>query len=252
MKTVALAGLIALSLCAAPLVADQPQAADQPQPSEPAGPSAAPPRLTVAVDGDRDLEVVMGPARSSRSIIYMHGVCGDPLAFESWARAAGRFATFISLRGDVACKGRRGRSKWSYDKKALRRRIGEALDAVSKRRKLKLDPEQVALIGYSQGASRVEAMAHAYPTHYRRVALIAPPKQPSLARLAKSERVLLMAGGWDVRSHIRAAHLELERAGRTVRYLELPKAKHGEYGPRAQPVMTRALSWLFASSQQQD
>ena len=64
------AALVALLLCAAPLAADPPK-------------TKTPPRLTIAVDGDRELEVVMGPARSARSIVYLHGVCGDPLAFES-------------------------------------------------------------------------------------------------------------------------------------------------------------------------
>jgi predicted esterase len=175
----------------------------------------------------------------------MHGVCGDPLAFESWVRAATAHATFISMRGDLPCKSRPGRRKWSMRWSHLDARIAEALEVAARERGRSLDRDEVVLVGYSQGAARVEALAAAFPKRYRRVALIASPVEPSASRLGRAERTVLMAGGWDAREHIHKASLALARAGRDALYLELPKARHGEYGPDAERVMGRGLDWLF-------
>src|SRR5690606_19879596 len=132
----------------------------------PDGDVAAPEILHVPVEGDRDLEVVLGPADSRLAAVYLHGVCGDPLAFESWAGAAARHATLISLRGDVACKTRPGRTKWSWSPRINDRRIRHAVQVASGLRRARglpeLDSEQIALIGYSQGAARVQALAIHY------------------------------------------------------------------------------------------
>ena len=124
---------------------------------------AAPEAVTVKVPGDKDLEVVMGPVASARSVVYMHGVCGDPHAFDSWRNAASRHATLVSLRGELKCKTRPGRTKWTKRLKTIDERIARALTAVSALRATPLDPTKVTLLGYSQGAMRVEAMAHAFP-----------------------------------------------------------------------------------------
>ena len=54
-----------------------------------------------------------------------------------------------------------------------------------------------------------------------------------------------MAGAWDNRKHLFDASSELARAGLTVRYGELPRARHGEYGPNAMQAMHAGLEWLF-------
>lgn len=216
--------------------------------------SQPPTRVTIAVPEDKRVEVVLGPRDSSNVIIYMHGVCGDPLAFSSWATAAAKRATLISLRGDVRCQNNRQRHKWSYDYKRNDRRIRAAIDAVERMRQntasrttvTPLDKASIILIGYSQGAKRAEALAYRFPARYRRVALIGIATKPNATMLLKSERVLLMAGAWDARRHIRAGRAELERARKSVRYLELPKARHGEYGPKALEVMDQGLGWLLA------
>ena len=38
----------------------------------------------------------------------------------------------------------------------------------------------------------------------------------------------------------------IRKTRRPVRYLELPKARHGEYGPEGPRVMAEGLAWLFA------
>jgi len=204
---------------------------------------------TVRVDGDAALEVLLGPPASSQVIVYLHGLCGDPLAFRSWARAARRRATFISLRGDRICDDRPSRRRWSWDMPRLDRRLRKAIHTVDRFRggPIHLDDGDVALVGYSQGAHRVEHLAFRFPERYRRVIMIAPANEPNAGRLAKAERVLLMAGGWDAKKHIFEGFQSLQRRHATAKYLELPKARHGQYGPRASEVMTEAFRWLFAA-----
>lgn len=201
---------------------------------------------TIHVDGDADLEVLLGPPSSPQVVVYMHGVCGDPLAFGSWARSARRRATFISLRGDEVCDERPSRRRWSWDLARIDRRIRQAVEIVSAFRVgVPLDETRIVLVGYSQGAHRVEQLAFRFPDHYRRVVMIAPANEPNAGRLAKTERVLLMAGEWDARSHIYSAFQALERRRHPSKYLELPKARHGQYGPDAARVMDEAFAWVL-------
>lgn len=233
------------ALCALAATAS---AEDEPPPARKIG------SISFAIVGDRDVEVALGPIDSARVIIYLHGTCGDPYAFQSWIDAAVAHATLISLRGDEACKKNTSRSQWSWDSKKNARRIDVAIAAVQKLREsmvdsvevTPLDKDDVTLIGYSQGAHRAEVLAHRFPKRFKRVALIAMAKQPDAGRLHHTERVLLMAGGWDARTHIYEGYQEMRRTKKdAVRYLELPKARHGEYGPKAQETMADALDWLF-------
>ncbi len=193
--------------------------------------------------------MVDGPTGSAQVILYMHGVCGDPLAFRSWISSAIKHATFISLRGDLKCDKRPGRSKWSYRHASRDRRISAAIRAVNAVRAARgamlLDPANVVLVGYSQGARRAESLAYRYPKRYRRVALIGIATEPLVHKLRGSEAILLMAGERDARQHIRDGRDQLTRAGKRVQYLELPKARHGQYGPDAEAIMGQGLDWLF-------
>lgn len=219
----------------------------------PQKPAANAPIMTMKVAGDRNIEVALGPIHAADVIVYLHGVCGDPLAFQSWAAAASERSTLISLRGDLKCDKRRGRYKWSYDFARTNRRIDRAIDAVEAWRNDMVDSEQpaeldrdhIVLIGYSQGAQRVQSMAHRFPDRFERIAMIAPPRAPEAAKLKKADRVLLMAGEKDAKKHIQEGRDALEKQGNTVKYLELPGAHHGEYGPKAQLVMAQGLDWLY-------
>ncbi|MEM1031828.1 MAG: hypothetical protein AAGN82_15875 [Myxococcota bacterium] len=214
-----------------------------------------PPRPTsVAIAGDVPVEVAWSvDPDSQRALVYLHGHCGDPTAFRGWADAATSHGTLMSLRGDLECPRRPGRRKWSFDLARIDRRIRAALQAVSDHRGRSdggLRAEDIALIGYSQGALRVEFLAHAFPQRYRRVVSIAVAAAPSPYRFREAERVLFMAGGWDVRRHIRDGYDELRHLQRgqgrgETRYLELPRARHGSYGPEGRAVMAEGLDWLF-------
>lgn len=205
--------------------------------------------VTLPVVGDREIEVLDGPPRSSRVIVYMHGVCGDPLAFRSWSGAASRFATLISLRGDSPCGKRPGRSTWGYDLVGTDKRVTAAIRRANARRRARgetqLDASKVTLVGYSLGARRAEWLAGKFPQRYVRVAMIGSPVKPEFRALSRHARFLVMAGSLDARRHLVEGSQDLARAGLTVRYLELPSARHGEYGPQAYEVMTEGLVWLF-------
>ncbi len=233
--------MVALICPAASSAADQPATESK---------SANSPAVhTVKVAGDRPVEMVEGPARSPKVIIYMHGVCGDPVAFRSWVSSAVKHATLISLRGDLRCDKRPGRCKWSYRHASHNRRVTAAIKAVNAVRAAAgstlLSLDEVVLVGYSQGARRAESMAFRFPKRYRRVALIGIATEPLVHKLRASEAVLLMAGERDARQHIRDGRDHLVRAGKRVHYLELPKARHGQYGPDAKATMGRGLDWLF-------
>ena len=217
-----------------------------------------PSTITVAVPDDAPVEVVLGPPDSPHAIIYLHGFCGDPYAFEGWSAAATQHGTLISMRGDLKCKKRRGRRRWSYRFELLRQRIDAALDAVDGLRASShtaavpaaLAHDNVTLIGYSQGAKRVASLGARYPERFQRLAIIAIAAEPSAAKLRRVPSVLLMAGARDARKHIKEGYAKLRKMrrgteNRRVRYLELPDAAHGEYGPQALPVMTEGLDWLF-------
>ncbi|MSP24724.1 MAG: hypothetical protein EXR75_06075 [Myxococcales bacterium] len=255
-----LAGVIALACVL--LARDAASEPRHPEAREAADAARAPPKgpapdlesgaaaRSVTVAGDRSAEVRFGPKKSKLAILYLHGVCGDPLAFSSWVRAATRHGTLISLRGDTRCEDKPDRTKWGYDFAATDRRIRKAIAAVSKARRgrgeAELTDEDVALIGYSQGARRVEWLAGRFPKRYRRVALIGIAVEPSPERLGGTDGVLLMAGELDARHHIKLGRDALVTAKKRVHYLELPQARHGEYGPDALAVMGKGLDWLLA------
>ncbi len=208
-----------------------------------------PPIATLHVHADRDIEVVDGPADSPRVLLYLHGVCGNPYAFRPWRAAAAKHGTLISLRGDEGCDDKPGRSKWSYDFDKNNRRVSEAIARADAWRQdhgeAHLDGEHVVVIGYSQGSRRAEWFASRFPERYRHVGLIAGAYAPAPEHLANAQGVLVMAGQLDAKKHLIEGEDALEKAGIRARYLELPNAGHGEYGPQALRVMGEGLDWLL-------
>lgn len=203
----------------------------------------APTPVTMRVGFERAVWVL--PGKTNLPIVYLHGRCGDPKAFTAFARAASNVGTLVSFVGDQACKGG-DRFKWSGDVVSLDKRISRTLEHVGKTldRDLAAAPERVA-IGYSQGALMAESLGTRFPERYARVVLIGGPRAPKDTSLGKTSAVLLMAGDLDARQHLRLAKDDLERRGKRASYLELPGARHGEYGAEAERVMGEAFSWLL-------
>ncbi|NUO48720.1 MAG: hypothetical protein HOV80_07680 [Polyangiaceae bacterium] len=218
--------------------------ADAPETELAQPPAASQPEVAIReirVPGDSS--VLVAPGETSTPIIYLHGRCGDPTAFRAWAQAGVKFGTILSIKGDQKCKGG-GRTKWTEDGAKLDRRITQAIEAVRKELGIELDTERRLVVGYSQGALRAELLGTKFPKRYPRAVLIAGPRAPRPTSLVRSEAVLLVVGDHDAREHLSEAATKLAHAGRAVRYLELPGARHGEYGSDAPRVFSEGLTWL--------
>ncbi len=200
--------------------------------------------VTLAVPEDREVHVIHGEASTARAIVYLHGVCGDIRAIRSWAKAVSPFATLIALHGDEPC-GDPSRFRWSPDIIAIDRRIRRAVDVVAQSRGGHLEAAELAIFGYSQGATRASALARELPDRYTRVVLGGSPSTPSVTNLSKTKAVVVIGGQYEAKDHMGDGVEALKRAGKRVAYFELPRASHGQYGPEAEPVLARAFAFLF-------
>jgi predicted esterase len=200
----------------------------------------------VPVPGDKPVLVIHAPADNQRAIIYLHGMCGNVRAVESFREAAVASGTLISLLGDRPCGG--GRFHWSKKIDGIEARVENALRAVRAARGGLLDTEQPVLFGYSQGAARAESLVARQPQRYRLVVLGGSPHEPKLRHLGDATAVAVFGGELETFGHMQAGAEVLAAAGKTARFFLLPKAKHGEFGPDGNRVMSELFTWLFAGS----
>ena len=195
----------------------------------------------VRVPRDKPVLVVRG--EGSRVIVYLHGRCGEPERLRAWAAAASRVGTVIALRGEVRCRDGL-RTRWTEDVGTVDRRITAAIRAVGATQSGPLDATSRIVFGYSQGALRAESLASRYPDRYPLVVLAAGPRGPRAEALAKVRRAVVVAGEFDVRDPLAKSADELADRGVPTRYVELPGARHGEFGPEAVPRLEAAFAWL--------
>jgi len=203
----------------------------------------------VAIPNDRDVHVYHAPADQVRALVYLHGVCGNVRAVRSWVDRALTFGTLIELVGDSPCAGRPGRFAWKAPVTSITDRVRVALEVVKAARAGLLDTDHVVLFGYSQGAARAEAMAHAAPRMFTHVVLGSPPTQPDPLLLATCESVVVLGGSEEDTRHLIDGVSALASAGIRARFVSLPGAAHGQYGPNAPEVIAGALAWLLASDE---
>lgn len=236
----------AASSAAAPDVAPPtPPPAPSPAPPPPEAPRYDPALPTeVPVTGDLVALVAHGPIGEQRSIVYLHGVCGDVTKYRAWAETAVRFGTVVAVRGDDKCK-EPGRFKWGASVKRTDQRLVAALRAVGAVRG-GLDTESVTLVGYSQGSARAEGLVRAFPSRYRRAVLIAGPLEHEPSSFRSAAAIAILAGALDLKTHLQDAAAKAAKAGVRARYFELPGARHGDYGPEGARVMGEALAWVYA------
>lgn len=199
----------------------------------------------VELAGDRPLRVAFAQTGSREVIVYLPGMCGDERGADALSPVLTRYATVITVRGDVKCPDRPG-FKWPHDAAAIQARIDRALGEVNRLHGGDLDTERVTLFGYSQGAHRAERVAAAAPFRYPRVVLGGPPTSAWPARLRHAERVVILVGELEHAGHMADGYLDLVDAGIDARFDVLPRAGHGTFGPDGPRVVDGAMAWLFA------
>ncbi len=171
-------------------------------------------------------------------LIYLHGWCGKIESVETWKLTAAAHGTLIAPSGDLKCPN--GRTKWSKKTEQQHERIQRAIAAVQEARGGALDPDDILLIGYSQGAARAYRLARLQPNIYSRLVLGGPPEATfhRVPRPRASDR-RCSAGELETTQYMRAGHRRLARSRQARPLLGmLPKSKHGEYGPEAERVAT--------------
>jgi len=198
-------------------------------------------------DGTPPVFVLRGEPRGPGKLVFIHGICGHGLGYaQSFAHSAARHGTLIAPQGDRACDGT-PLAKWSLDTAALDARIVSAFHSLGF-----VDPiADVAVIGYSQGANRAEALARKWPARYTRLILIAGPTKVSPYGL-KVRSAVMMAGTLDRQELMQASSKSFLAAGRRARYLPLPNARHGAMGDTPEATMASALDWLHAEPSRGD
>lgn len=185
--------------------------------------------------------VMRGEPHGSGKLVFIHGICGHGLGYaQSFQWSAAKHGVLIAPQGDVPCSPGSPWAKWSLDVATLDVRIVAAFRALGTPK----PDREIAVIGYSQGASRAEALARRWPERYTRLILIAGPTKVSPYGLSVTS-ALMMAGTLDRQDLMQRSAKAFAAAGRRARYLPLPNGRHGSMGDTPEQTMGAALDWLY-------
>jgi pimeloyl-ACP methyl ester carboxylesterase len=191
--------------------------------------------------------VMRGGPRGPSRIVFLHGMCGHALGYaQAFQYAAATKGTLIAPQGDRAC-GDGPWSSWSNDIDALDHRIVTTFRALGF-----ADPDDIVAIGYSQGASRAEALARKWPGRYTRLVLIAAPTLVSPQGLGSLRAAVTMAGELDRQDLMKKGVGVLLAAGIPTTYMMIPQATHGAMGPTPEKTMGQSLDWLWEHQKPDD
>jgi predicted esterase len=201
--------------------------------------AAAAVRVEKLENAKPEVFVTRGRAGPQR-LVFLHGMCGHGMGYaQSFQFAAARWGRLVAPQGDVTC-GKGPWAQWSTDLEALDRRIVDSF------MQLGLEPEQITLIGYSQGASRAEQLIRKYPERYRYLISIGAPQAVSPSGLRQLRGAVMLAGEHDRQDQMRTGVTVLEKQGIPTTFMELPGARHGAMGKNPEKSMESALDWLYA------
>jgi hypothetical protein len=192
------------------------------------------------VAGDLPAFFLHGQTPSRLGMVFLSGACTHPQGYiQAFQFAAHEKGSILGPQGDVCCGG--AFRRWTLDPARQNDRIEAGYEAAGEGDRLK----DMVLIGYSQGALLAELLADRYPGRYTRVILIGAPTEPSPSRLRHVRAAVMISGQYDATERMKAGARALEAAGIPTRYLEMPKARHGQMAD-AEHVMGEALEWVTA------
>jgi predicted esterase len=187
--------------------------------------------------------VMKGRPEGLSPIVFLHGMCGHALGYaQSFQFSAAKKGVLVAPQGDQACDGSPF-SSWTSDVESLDLRLRRTFAHLGVPEPLR----DVTVIGYSQGASRAEALARKYPERYSRLVLMAGPTVPSVPALKALRAVVTMAGERDRRDLMQSGANAFRAAGIPATFQLIPEARHGEMGPHPEQTMGAALDWLWGN-----
>jgi pimeloyl-ACP methyl ester carboxylesterase len=190
--------------------------------------------------------VMRGGPRGAARIVFLHGMCSHALGYaQAFQFAAASKGTLIAPQGDKPCGG--PWASWSNDIDALDKRIVAAFHALGHD-----NPDEIVVIGYSQGASRVAALARKWPHRYTRIVLIAGPTAVSPDGLRLLDGAVTMAGEFDRQGLMKKSAADLAAAGVPAAYFIIPRASHGSMGAAPETTFGTMLDWLWAHQKQKE
>jgi predicted esterase len=188
--------------------------------------------------------VLRGEPRGKARLVFLHGMCGHALGYaQSFQWSAAKKGTLVAPQGDRVC-GQGPWALWSGDLVALDRRIVDAFRSLGDREPI----DDIVLMGYSQGATRAEALARKWPERYTRLILLGAPKASSAQGLSSIRAAVMMAGERDRQDQMKAGMRAFRAAGIPATFMVIPKATHGAMGPTPEETMGAALDWLWENS----
>lgn len=186
--------------------------------------------------------VVRGAGLGPGRLVFLHGMCGHALGYaQSFQFAAAKRGRLIAPQADVVC-GAGPEAKWSLDVKALHERIERTFLELGDSPPI----DDICVIGYSQGATRAEALARAFPERYSRLISIGAPGVANPSGLTHLRAALMMAGARDRLDLMKEGAKRLARAKVRAEFRIIPEATHGSMGPHPEQTMEAALAWVYA------
>jgi pimeloyl-ACP methyl ester carboxylesterase len=184
--------------------------------------------------------VLRGAHGGAAPIVVLHGMCSHALGYaQSFQWSAAEKGVLVAPQGDRPCSG--PWASWSLDLHNIDERVQLAFRSVGMSEPL----HDVTVVGYSQGASRAEALARKWPDRYSRLVLIASPDAPSARGLGKLRAAVMMAGERDRQDLMKQGIASFRAAGVPVTFKVIPGARHGQMGPAPESTMGEALDWLW-------
>lgn len=184
--------------------------------------------------------VLRGGPVGPEKLVFLHGRCGHGLGYaQSFQRSAAKRGTLIAPQGDIPC-GDGPWARWSKDVAALDGRIRDTFRALGHAEPIR----DIIVMGYSQGATRAEALAREYPDVYTRLVLMGGPYAAKARGLEALRAAVAMAGERDRRDLMQASARALAAEGVPATFLLIPEATHGSMGPHPEQTMDAMLTWL--------